>query len=92
MRLKWSSPINPNGQLTGYSIRYWRFDQLESDAVNTQIPTNINIFSATSLTPAVTYIFGIKAQNDNGEGEEQHLVVFTSSYNGFFYFLNKFLL
>lgn len=82
VRLKWSQPVNPNGQISGYSIRYWRYDQLESDAVNTQIPNSINIFSATSLTPDVTYFFAIKAQNEIGEGEEQRLEVLTNSYNG----------
>lgn len=65
----------------GYSIRYWRADQSEENAVNTQVPQNVKIFSATSLTPEVSYYFAIKAENSAGWGDERRLEVTTVARN-----------
>lgn len=77
VRLSWNEPLNSNGRILGYSIRYWRADQSEDNAVNTQVPQNVKIFSATSLTPESTYYFAIKAENFAGWGDECRIEVIT---------------
>ncbi|KAI6207039.1 hypothetical protein M3Y94_00984300 [Aphelenchoides besseyi] len=79
VNLMWESPIEPNGRITSYGIRYWRSDQSETQAIATHVKHNLYEFSANSLTPNSTYVFAIKAETAVGWGHEVEVSVFTST-------------
>ncbi|KAK0397791.1 hypothetical protein QR680_002272 [Steinernema hermaphroditum] len=79
LNLKWTPPMQPNGRIINYSIRYGK-DKNDKDAVVTQLPHSVYGFLATSLKPYTRYFFAIQAETSVGLGPEVVVDVVTSSY------------
>lgn len=83
----WDPPAHSNGRIQGYNIRYWRYGQSESQAVNTPVPSS-SAYTASGLTPATDYVFCVKAQTSIGWGTETCADVITSNSRGRRFFVH----
>ncbi|XP_030623636.1 neural cell adhesion molecule L1.1 [Chanos chanos] len=67
--LRWQSPKNPNGVLTGYLLRYQEKGEHSSAQVETIDDPTITSFELTDLNPQSTYLFYLIARTNAGDGE-----------------------
>ena len=95
VNLQWEAPVDSNGKITRYGIRYWRADQSDAEvgggprasqktratlqATATTTSHTLYEFSANGLSPNTTYFFAIKAETAVGWGHEVEASVYTSA-------------
>uniref|UniRef100_A0A183BX01 Immunoglobulin domain protein n=1 Tax=Globodera pallida TaxID=36090 RepID=A0A183BX01_GLOPA len=77
LRLGWTTPSHPNGQILHYGVLMWRNDEQRPAIPFTEVPANLNQFMATQLLPETVYNFALNAQTAVGWGAERVLRVRT---------------
>ncbi|GMT23193.1 hypothetical protein PFISCL1PPCAC_14490, partial [Pristionchus fissidentatus] len=82
-RLKFFPPEDPNGVITQYLVTYHGADDVDPEAtkVTAPVPPTMFGFSAVGLTPKKKYVFGVSAQNEEGQGEPALVEVWTAAAN-----------
>ncbi|KAI3421310.1 hypothetical protein GPALN_014929 [Globodera pallida] len=77
LRLGWTTPSHPNGQILHYGVLMWRNGDQRPAIPFTEVPANLNQFMATQLLPETVYNFALNAQTAVGWGAERVLRVRT---------------
>lgn len=75
MHLRWSAPVRPNGEITGYEVKYWpqvekkekeekEEEREEEDSVVVRVDEAATHLEITELKPDVHYDFKVRNCSD----------------------------
>jgi protein sidekick len=73
LTMKWTEPIDKNGILTGYQVRYKMKDLQDTKVVN--LTANENILHVTQLKALTHYFFEVVAYTSKGAGKPKNALI-----------------
>ncbi|XP_071745150.1 neogenin isoform X2 [Lepeophtheirus salmonis] len=71
--LTWSSPLNPEGTILGYTV-YYKEKGSERERVMNSTRGELSEVNIQGLTPGTSYEFRVLAFNENGRGEYSEMI------------------
>uniref|UniRef100_A0A7E4ZS71 Down syndrome cell adhesion molecule-like protein Dscam2 n=1 Tax=Panagrellus redivivus TaxID=6233 RepID=A0A7E4ZS71_PANRE len=70
VNVSWTPPVQPNGRIVNYIVRYRTYKLAVGYENNVNQKTSLNYYLATKLEENSTYFFTVQAENAAGKGDE----------------------